>query len=447
MSEPIPTVSTQSPFTYPNPNPSASPSFTQDDTSDSFIPEPTQSMPSFTQTAFSQPAVNYQQVFNQSIYLFTTCCFTLLTVSTNSDHITGNSPKRLGKDDERKYIVHSFLSLLMRHVLFTNGKNKLRLGLVRIMKDSKKMRKTLLKQRLQNSHVTEEEGYTSVMIGAFLILCAAPHHSAFMGAARLWLKAFLFDQRGIVPSSFQNSGRSDNIMECVLAFFWCCECNQIKIMIYEDFDSNLPDLTEKERLDATNVFKMGHILLGRCNVKTVDDKARFSAFKVTTGEVEKVYGMMAGIHTNNGGAGVSDAAANALEEKIRVLSANLENTTNTLSYTEKLHDQAQNEKKEWEVKYEATLARFDKWKESSKNLKKLINSSMSTRTKIGLSRLGSCMQFLPPSCELTTHPVQADTRGNTDSEEPIAYCDSSLKTKDPRLPTFVLISRFARVLM
>ncbi|GJS84793.1 putative ribonuclease H-like domain-containing protein [Tanacetum coccineum] len=74
----------------------------------------------------------------------------------------------------------------------------------------------------------------------------------------------------------------------------------------------------------------------------------------------------------------------ALEDKIRVLSANLENTANTLSYTEKLHDQAQKEKKEWEVKFEATLARFEKWKESSKNLQKLINSSMSTRTKIGL---------------------------------------------------------------
>ncbi|GJQ96324.1 putative ribonuclease H-like domain-containing protein, partial [Tanacetum coccineum] len=45
---------------------------------------------------------------------------------------------------------------------------------------------------------------------------------------------------------------------------------------------------------------------------------------------------------------------------------------------------AQKEKKEWEVKFEATLARFEKWKESSKNLKKLIDSSMSTRTKIGL---------------------------------------------------------------
>ncbi|GKE97422.1 hypothetical protein Tco_0020773, partial [Tanacetum coccineum] len=54
----------------------------------------------------------------------------------------------------------------------------------------------------------------------------------------------------------------------------------------------------------------------------------------------------------------------ALEEKIRVLTANLENTTNTLSYTKTLHDQAQKEKKEWEVKYEATLARFEKWKES-----------------------------------------------------------------------------------
>ncbi|GJV81859.1 putative ribonuclease H-like domain-containing protein [Tanacetum coccineum] len=129
-----------------------------------------------------------------------------------------------------------------------------------------------------------------------------------------------------------------------------------------------------------------------------------------TGEVEKVYGMMAGLHADNGGADASHAAAEfammgispkvqncplgcdsklndlnnmynnldrlynecyikvqayqnavktlesqkdwyhktqiALEEKIRVLTANLENTTNTLSYTEKLHDQAQNEKKE-----------------------------------------------------------------------------------------------------
>ncbi|GJV37858.1 hypothetical protein Tco_1410335 [Tanacetum coccineum] len=60
MSEPMPTIPNLSSFTYPNPNSSASPSFTQDDTSESFIPEPTQPMPTFSQPAFSQPAVHFQ---------------------------------------------------------------------------------------------------------------------------------------------------------------------------------------------------------------------------------------------------------------------------------------------------------------------------------------------------------------------------------------------------
>nr|GEW73985.1 ribonuclease H-like domain-containing protein [Tanacetum cinerariifolium] len=74
----------------------------------------------------------------------------------------------------------------------------------------------------------------------------------------------------------------------------------------------------------------------------------------------------------------------ALEKKVRILFANLENTTNTLKYSKTLYDQAKLEKKEWEVKFVDSLARFDKWKESSKNLAKLLYSSMSTRTKLGL---------------------------------------------------------------
>ncbi|GJS37914.1 putative ribonuclease H-like domain-containing protein [Tanacetum coccineum] len=282
------------------------------------------------------------------------------------------------------------------------------------------------------------------------------------------------DQQRIVPSVSQTSGRSDNVMECVLHSF-VAENEQDQDMIYEDFDQ--VDQLEMEEMDLKWQMAMLSLRINRfekkCNVKTVDDKARYSAFKVTevktdepkalvsvdsmvnwsdhaaentTGAVEKVYGMMAGLHADS--ADASDAAAEfammgispkvqncplgcdskindlnhmynnldrlyndcyikvqayqhavktlesqkdwyhktqiALEEKIRVLSANLENTTNTLSYTEKLHDQAQKEKKEWEVKFEATLARFEKWKESSKNLKNLIDSSMSTRTKVGL---------------------------------------------------------------
>ncbi|GJV08256.1 hypothetical protein Tco_1345912 [Tanacetum coccineum] len=74
----------------------------------------------------------------------------------------------------------------------------------------------------------------------------------------------------------------------------------------------------------------------------------------------------------------------ALEERIRILTANLENTTNMLKYTEKLNKQAKLEKLNEKVKLEESNARFDKWKESSKNLVKLINSSMSSRSKFGL---------------------------------------------------------------
>nr|GEY83091.1 ribonuclease H-like domain-containing protein [Tanacetum cinerariifolium] len=74
----------------------------------------------------------------------------------------------------------------------------------------------------------------------------------------------------------------------------------------------------------------------------------------------------------------------ALEEKVRILSANLENTNNTLKYFETLYDQPKLEKKEWEVKFVESLARFDKWKESSKHLTKLLYSSMSTKTKLSL---------------------------------------------------------------
>ncbi|GJZ37265.1 hypothetical protein Tco_0583456 [Tanacetum coccineum] len=74
----------------------------------------------------------------------------------------------------------------------------------------------------------------------------------------------------------------------------------------------------------------------------------------------------------------------ALEEKIRILTADLGNTTNMLKYTEKLNEQAKIDKMNNQVKLEESNARFDKWKESSKNLVKLINSSMSSRSRFGL---------------------------------------------------------------
>ncbi|GJW55359.1 putative ribonuclease H-like domain-containing protein, partial [Tanacetum coccineum] len=105
----------------------------------------------------------------------------------------------------------------------------------------------------------------------------------------------------------------------------------------------------------------------------------------------------------------------ALEERIRILTADLENTTNMLKYTEKLNDQVKLEKLNNQVKLEESKARFDKWKESSKNLDKLINNSMSSRLKFGLfgETFGSDEVFDPSA------PSIFDTIPEDVAEKPI----------------------------
>nr|GEY94320.1 hypothetical protein [Tanacetum cinerariifolium] len=111
--------------------------------------------------------------------------------------------------------------------------------------------------------------------------------------------------------------------------------------------------------------------LRECNVKKVDEKAKYSTFKISeTEEAEQVYGLMVGfesefaVPTGNAVGGVNPVA---------IEFAMMGNSP-----------KAKLEKNEWEVKFVESLARFDKWKESSKNLAKLLYSSMSTRTKLGL---------------------------------------------------------------
>nr|GEV84083.1 hypothetical protein [Tanacetum cinerariifolium] len=73
-----------------------------------------------------------------------------------------------------------------------------------------------------------------------------------------------------------------------------------------------------------------------------------------------------------------------LEDKIRTLSIELENTSNLLKHFERINADVETAKKELQTKLDNHLVQTEKWRISSKNLFRLIDSSMFVRTKVGL---------------------------------------------------------------
>ncbi|GJV67451.1 hypothetical protein Tco_1482960 [Tanacetum coccineum] len=335
----MPSIPTQSPFTYPNPNPSASPSFTQDDqddTSESFIPEPTQPIPSFTQTAFSQPAFSQP---NQSIFSqpdkYEIWAMKMEYWIQNADHNLwrivqqGNSPKRLGKDAKGNTIVHP-PALLMSMCC---NKGRIRLKVLGGMKNQKKMRKTMLKQqftefcterskankglltgfqkfwrpvesvggkaRPDNDDITEVS--KRVTSSSWSQLLAATTHSASSLSCQLMLKAYYSNQQSIVSIS-------------------------------------ISDIFEMEELDFVKWQMAMHSF-------------RITRFEKKAGRKMNITNQHCHILT---------------EGKVTEVKTTYE--PKAWSSVDSWHKK---KKKEWEVKFEATLARFEKWKGDFQELEKV----------------------------------------------------------------------------
>ncbi|GJY06730.1 ribonuclease H-like domain-containing protein [Tanacetum coccineum] len=151
---------------------------------------------------------------------------------------------------------------------------------------------------------------------------------------------------------------------------------------------------DKKKVKCYKCLELGHFAR-ECTGKQLDSKARYSTFKLKEldkseepkallsvdsmlnwsdheGEDEEkgaaqIYGMIARYDDDADGDASGDVSDAAAEFALMGLSSQVK--------LEKLNDQ---------VKLEESKARFDKWKESSKNLDKLINSSMSSRSKSGL---------------------------------------------------------------
>ncbi|GJU79818.1 hypothetical protein Tco_1282183 [Tanacetum coccineum] len=275
MSEPMPSIPTQSTFTYPNPNPSASPSFTQDDTSESFIPEPSQQMPTFTQPAFSATI---------NLYSHNRC--SLSTDSTYSDQPNGQTEtlimsftqtssreqsKEVGKDAESEIQLLILLSLLMSMLLYKGIIRDIwiQLRLVCGNEESKKMRNHATNSSYTEFSVTEEEGLHKGYDSYGVKAAAAPTHSAFIGAASSCSKSIYSDQQNIVSSVSQTSGRSDNVMECVLHSFVAEKRTIVKKRSMNNIDQI--DSVEMEELDLKWQMCSASLRLNRFEKKAMDE--------------------------------------------------------------------------------------------------------------------------------------------------------------------------------
>ncbi|GJZ73172.1 ribonuclease H-like domain-containing protein [Tanacetum coccineum] len=350
--------------------------------------------------------------------------------------------------------------------------------------ESKKMRKSMLKQEFSEFRVSESEGLhkgydrfqkilsqlnqmqakpdnedcnmkflrallpTPLVTGGYTLKqrvessydsrgTSAPTHSAFISAASTNSKMSYADSQNQPPSitfttASSSADASSNVIESVLHSF-VAESDPQQQITYEDFDQiGKLDLEELDiKLENTcsmySAFKLKEL------DKSEEPKALLSVDSMLNwsdheGEdVEKgaaqVYGMIAGDEDDaatgddavNVSGDVSDAAAEfalmglssqvhtcpfGCEYKYAELKKDYDNlqvqykdcyiqvqayksTLQTLEQQKGWY-QLKLEQLETQDKLEESEARFDKWKESSKNLNKLINSSMSTRTKFGL---------------------------------------------------------------
>nr|GEX49036.1 Gag-Pol polyprotein [Tanacetum cinerariifolium] len=341
--------------------------------------------------------------------------------------------QRLAKKNKLKARGTLFMALPDKHQLKFNIHKDTKFLLEAIEnrfggnEESKKIRKTILKQEFSEFSVSEEEGlhkgydrfdrrkarcYNCLQLGHFEKECNVKKNEH---------EAKNKTEEGEQVYGLMDGFKSDFADHAGFKEY---------IGSDEVFDPSTPSVFDLEPENREVDKKARYYAFKISEVKTEEPKAVVSVDSMLnwkehevenkTEEGEQVYGLMDGFksnfadHAGNAAGSVYDAAVEfammgislkvqtcpfGCDSKLSKLKKNYDhleklyndsfiqvqaykNTVKTLELQKDWYHKTQLALEE-KVKLVESLARFDKWKESSKNLAKLINSSMSTRTKLG----------------------------------------------------------------
>nr|GEW41212.1 hypothetical protein [Tanacetum cinerariifolium] len=374
--------------------------------------------------------------------------------------------------------------------------------------ESKKIRKSMLKQKFSEFRIEDEDINLKFLRAlpsswsqvALTLKTKGPSHFAFVSTTSASKKMSYGDSPSYsstttytAPSNSKTrSHRFEKLDLEEMDLKWQIAMLSVRVHKFEqkarrkiDFDKKESPRFNKKKVRCYKCQQRGHFAR-ECMAKGGNDKQRYSSFKIKEigkkekdskalitvdtlvgwtdhdGESDEViaskeFSMIAGCDTEDAitkgvakiynlitGADTEEASTAGDTGEFALMGVTFENTSNLLKHSERINANVKTAKKELQINLNNHLVQTKKWRISSKNLFRLIDNSMSIRTKVGLgfnnyireNELGwddsAFSVFTTNSKDVEGRPLFNSDKSSEVNTNEFASNDSSVKSSEPK---------------